>query len=176
MGSFQVFSQASDIMGFDLSFTLDCTAAEFEDRYNLSFIGDNSTFHQSEYELSEIDSGVSVRVYGSYGYIVGEMTFTPILIISRRHTSGSGIETAEQYFVAFKGFVPNGSASGMDTITAAVGRIELKQSYYGIRIYKGKPMVNNDIYIRYGFMLEEREWQTWQGKIPHVTKIRRARS
>jgi len=174
MAFLNVFAQDSDTLGFNLTIALDCTATDFKEHYDLSFIGDNNSFYQCEYELAPLDSGVSIRIYGSYEYVVNNNTSLPIMVISKSSGMNTKIETNEQYFVIFNGFSPNRESSGIDTVTATIGLLKLRSPYYYIRVYKGKPMVNGNIYSTYDFWLEENERQTWQQKMPHVTKIKRS--
>jgi len=166
------FAQGSDTLGFNLTIALDCTATDFNEHYDLSFIGDNNSFYHCQYELTPIESGVSIRIYGSYEYVINNNTSLPILVISKRSRLDANVETHEQYFVAFNGFWPNRAYSDINTLTATIGQLKLRPPYYYIRAYKGKPMVNGNIYVAYDFWVEENEWQTWQQKMPHVTKIK----
>jgi hypothetical protein len=171
------FAQATDTFVFDFTVALDCTVNDFEKQYSLSFIGDNSSFYRAEYESTATDSGVSVRIYGQYEYVVvGFETFSPILIITKNAQSrNTKAETAAQFFVQLIGFAENGKVSGTHTATANLGKIKLDAPYCYIRIYNGRPMVNGDIYARYDFSLDEKDWLSWQPKFAQVTKITRAR-
>jgi hypothetical protein len=170
------FAQASDTLGFDLTFEVDGKAENFEKQYTLTFIGDNSSFYKCEYELTAIDSGVSIRIHGQYEYVVGPVAFTPILVISQAVNAESRTETSNQYFVQFVGFRANGKVSGVDTVTVDIGKLTLAEPDYYIQVYNGRPMVNGNIFIKKDSMLNDREWQYWQRKMPHVTKVTRDRS
>jgi len=169
-------AQGSDILGFDLTFGIDCKAEDFEKQFSLSFIGDNSAFYQCDYELTDADSGVSIRIHGRYEYVVREYeTFTPILVITKNDKYENHAETSEQYFVQLIGFQANEKVSGSNTVKTTIGKLTFDNPNHYIRVYNGKPMVNGNIYISYDFTLEEREWQSWQRKMPYVTKITRGR-
>jgi hypothetical protein len=167
------FAQASDDLGFDITFMINCKLTDFEKHYELSFMAENRiTIKECQYNITPVDSGISIRINGRYHYVVGGLeTFGPVLVISQNNLWGNQ-DVFKNYFIQLIGFQGK-QTFGFKTVIADIGTIALKPSEPFIMVYNGRPMVNANIYIRYNSEMDENKFRELQHKIPNTTKIKR---